>query len=197
VAAIDSHFIQSMEASMFYPQGNSILKETSGYPQGGFGYPQGDSVLLKEGSASQRSASKHSASKVFRRPPTPSLSRTPCTVPAADAQLLRAKLRPITAASVEWATSRATQAALQLQALLQLLAPQLAAQSLTLQHRRVWEELKKESMPQQTGSASPLEDGNAASLIPSRSIRRCCNSRNNSFSSRINSSSDSRNIITW
>jgi hypothetical protein len=85
VAAIDSHFIQSMEASMFYPQGNFYSQGTLGYPQGGFGYPQGGFGSPQGG---------------FGQQSPPQLSN--------------------------WQHLAQQQAALQLQALLQLLAPQLA-----------------------------------------------------------------------
>jgi len=105
---------------MFYPQGNFYSQGNLGYPQGSFGYPQGGFGYPQGGFGSPQGGFGHQA---FGQQ---GFQAVPSATPFANTLHGYPQLTPNFAPQ--------QQAALQLQALLQLLAPQLAAQSLTLQH---------------------------------------------------------------
>jgi len=140
VAAIDSHFIQSMEASMFYPQGNFYSQGNLGYPQGGFGYPQGGFGSPQGGFGQPAFGQQAFGQQAFGQQ---GFQAAPNAIPFSNTLYGYPQLTPNFFAQSfaqsppqvsNWQHLAQQQAALQLQALLQLLAPQLAAQSLTLQH---------------------------------------------------------------
>ena len=94
---------------MFYPQGNFYSQGNLGYPQGGFGHPQGGFG----------SNAIPFANTLYGYPQlTPNFAQSFVQSP------------PVS----NWQHLAQQQAALQLQALLQLLPPQLASQPLTSQH---------------------------------------------------------------
>ena len=117
---------------MFYPQGNFYSQGNLGYPQGGFGYqggPQGSFGHPQFGYTPQAQGVGFTQGGFA---PT-----TPNAIPFANTLYGYPQLTPYFAQSPQvpnWQQLAHQQAALQQQAMLQHLAPQLAAQSPAVQH---------------------------------------------------------------
>jgi hypothetical protein len=130
VAAIDSHFIQSTEASMFYPQGNFYSQGNLGYPQGGLGYPQGGFGSPQGGFGQPAFGQQAFGQQGFQAAPNAiPFSNTLYGYPQLTPNFFAQSFAQSPPQVSNWQHLAQQQAALQLQALLQLLAPQLAAQS--------------------------------------------------------------------